>query len=155
YFAHLSGFSPLALASKRIHRGDVIGFVGNTGDAFTTLPHLHFEIHPRELLHLQYDGAVNPTSYLQSWPRPGKLYPPRPVHPRLPRSAMWRHEAAVNFRELLAARGLLGRSGSAAPLLPPMRALRPEMMIASVAPERSSGSSGFLWAGVAAGCACS
>src|SRR5262249_14936460 len=36
----------------------------------------------------------------------GKLHAPHPVHPRLPRAADWRHEAAVNFRELLAARGL-------------------------------------------------
>ena len=106
YYAHLSGYSPLALSGDRVHRGEVIGFVGNTGDAFTTLPHLHFEIHPRSLLRLQYDGAVNPTSYLLSWPRPGALHPPHPVHPRLPLAADWRHEAAVNFRELLAARGL-------------------------------------------------
>ena len=156
YYAHLSGYSPLALASKRVHRGDVIGFVGNTGDAFTTLPHLHFEIHPRQLLHLHYDGAVNPTGYLQSWPRPGKLHAPRPVHPRLPRAAAWRHEAAVNFRELLAARGLLRRSGAPGPavLLPPVRALDP--MMAAIAPQRgSSGSSSFLWVGVAAGATCS
>jgi murein DD-endopeptidase MepM/ murein hydrolase activator NlpD len=158
YYAHLSGYSPLALASKHVHvhRGDVIGFVGNTGDAFTTLPHLHFEIHPRELLHLQYDGAVNPTSYLQTWPRPGKLHAPLPVHPRLPRSALWRHEATVNFRELLAARGLLGRPGGAAALLPPVRALRPDPMLAVISrPQRSAASSGSSWAGVIAGGACS
>jgi murein DD-endopeptidase MepM/ murein hydrolase activator NlpD len=106
YYAHLSGYSPLALSGGSVHRGEVIGFVGNTGDAFTTMPHLHFEIHPRSLLRLQYDGAVNPTRYLLSWPKPGKLRAPRPVHPRLPRAADWRHEATVNFRELLAARGL-------------------------------------------------
>jgi murein DD-endopeptidase MepM/ murein hydrolase activator NlpD len=70
YYAHLSGYTPLALSGARVHRGDVIGFVGNTGDAFTTMPHLHFEVHPRSLLYLRYDGAVNPTSYLYSWPRP-------------------------------------------------------------------------------------
>src|SRR5205814_7517766 len=47
YYAHLSAYSPLALRDGRVYRGDVIGFVGNTGDAFTTLPHLHFEVHPR------------------------------------------------------------------------------------------------------------
>jgi murein DD-endopeptidase MepM/ murein hydrolase activator NlpD len=157
YYAHLSGYSPLALASKRVHRGDVIGFVGNTGDAFTTLPHLHFEIHPRQLLHLHYDGAVNPTRYLQSWPRPGKLQAPRPVHPRLPRAARWRHEAAVNFRELLAARSLVRRGGSlgSSALRPPVRAQDP-MMVAAIAPPRSvSSSSGFVWAWAAAAGACS
>jgi murein DD-endopeptidase MepM/ murein hydrolase activator NlpD len=106
YYAHLSGYSPLALRHGRVHAGDVIGFVGNTGDAFTTIPHLHFEVHPRRLLHLQYDGAVNPTTYLDAWQHPGPLYAPRPVLPRLPRATAPRSEARQNFRELLAARGL-------------------------------------------------
>ena len=153
YYAHLSGYSPLALARGRVQRGDVIGFVGNTGDAFTTMPHLHFEIHPRELLHLRYDGAVNPTRYLQSWPRPGKLRAPHPVHPRLPRSAAWRHEAAVNFRELLAARGLDGRgspAGTPLLLLPPVRA--PDPMVAAAIPaERHSSANVAVWAGASGG----
>jgi murein DD-endopeptidase MepM/ murein hydrolase activator NlpD len=122
YYAHLSGYSPLALSGDSVHRGEVIGFVGNTGDAFTTIPHLHFEIHPRSLLRLQYDGAVNPTSYLMSWPKPGKLHAPRPVHPRLPLAADWRHEATVNFRELLAARGL-DHTARAAIVQLPVRAI--------------------------------
>jgi murein DD-endopeptidase MepM/ murein hydrolase activator NlpD len=147
YYAHLSGYSPLALSGDRVHRGEVIGFVGNTGDAFTTLPHLHFEIHPRSLLRLQYDGAVDPTSYLNSWPRPGKLHAPRPVHPRLPRAADWRHEATVNFRELLAARGLHRLSGKApiVPLralpLPLVRAPDPHVVAAAATPRGGAGSS--------------
>ena len=47
--------------------GAVIAFMGTTGDAFGTFPHLHFEVHPVSLLFLGYDGAVNPTSYLGSW----------------------------------------------------------------------------------------
>jgi hypothetical protein len=47
----------------------VIAFMGTTGDAFGTPPHLHFEVHPVSLLFLGYDGAVNPTSYLNSWRR--------------------------------------------------------------------------------------
>ena len=58
YYAHLSGYSPLALHSKFVKKGDVIGFVGNSGDAFTTPPHVHFEIHPHQLLRLDYNGAV-------------------------------------------------------------------------------------------------
>jgi hypothetical protein len=106
YYAHLSAYSPLALDSMQVHRGDVIGFVGNTGDAFTTLPHLHFEVHPRSLLFLHYDGAVDPTSYLSSWAHPGVLHVPLPVRPRLPHAPMPLHEADQNWRELLAARGL-------------------------------------------------
>jgi murein DD-endopeptidase MepM/ murein hydrolase activator NlpD len=147
YYAHLSGYSPLALSGEQVHRGEVIGFVGNTGDAFTTLPHLHFEIHPRSLLRLQYDGAVDPTTYLNSWPRPGKLHAPRPVHPRLPRAADWRHEATVNFRELLAARGL-DHSSVKAPIvpvralpLPLIRAPDPHVVAAAAVPGAGGGSS--------------
>ncbi len=43
YFgAHLDSFG----ASGRVTQGTVVGRVGNTGDAASTAPHLHFEIHP-------------------------------------------------------------------------------------------------------------
>jgi murein DD-endopeptidase MepM/ murein hydrolase activator NlpD len=67
YYAHLSAFSPLAVNGARVAAGDVIGFVGNTGDADGTQYHLHFEIHPASLLFLGYEGAVNPTRYLRAW----------------------------------------------------------------------------------------
>jgi murein DD-endopeptidase MepM/ murein hydrolase activator NlpD len=67
YYAHLSAFSPLAVNGKEVHAGDVIGFMGNTGDAQGTPYHLHFEIHPFALLPLGYDGVVNPYAYLNAW----------------------------------------------------------------------------------------
>jgi murein DD-endopeptidase MepM/ murein hydrolase activator NlpD len=67
YYAHLSAYSPLAVNGAIVNAGDVLGFVGNTGDAESTPYHLHFEIHPVGLLDLGYDGAVDPTSYLRSW----------------------------------------------------------------------------------------
>jgi hypothetical protein len=69
YYAHLSAYSPLAVNGALVHAGDVLGFVGNTGDAQGTPYHLHFEIHPVGLLGLGYDGAVDPTSYLLAWKR--------------------------------------------------------------------------------------
>ena len=69
YYAHLSAFSPLAREGARVKAGDVIGFVGATGDAVGTPPHLHFEIHPRDLLWMGYDGVVNPYPYLTAWLR--------------------------------------------------------------------------------------
>jgi murein DD-endopeptidase MepM/ murein hydrolase activator NlpD len=67
YYAHLSAFTPLAVNGSKVQAGDVLGFVGNTGDAQGTPTHLHFEIHPVGLIGLGYDGAVNPTSYLLAW----------------------------------------------------------------------------------------
>ncbi|HSC91202.1 MAG TPA: M23 family metallopeptidase [Gaiellaceae bacterium] len=69
YYAHLSAYSPLAIDGARVRPGDVVGFVGNSGDADTTPPHLHFEIHPSALLGLGYDGVINPYRYLQAWQR--------------------------------------------------------------------------------------
>ena len=69
YYAHLSAFSTLAVNGARVNAGDVIGFMGDTGDAEGTPTHLHFEVHPVSLLFLGYDGAVDPTSYLRSWKR--------------------------------------------------------------------------------------
>jgi murein DD-endopeptidase MepM/ murein hydrolase activator NlpD len=69
YYAHLSAYSPLAVNGAIVKSGDVLGFVGSSGDAEGTPYHLHFEIHPVGLLALGYHGAVNPTSYLLAWER--------------------------------------------------------------------------------------
>ncbi len=66
YYAHLSAYSPLAAAGARVQTGDVLGFVGASGAA-GGVPHLHFEIHPRALLGLGYDGVINPYTYLLAW----------------------------------------------------------------------------------------
>lgn len=70
YYAHLSAYTPLAARGAVVRVGDVLGFVGDSGDAAGTPPHLHFEIHPARLLRLGYDGAVDPTGYLRRWARP-------------------------------------------------------------------------------------
>jgi hypothetical protein len=69
YYAHLSAYSPAAVNGTDVKAGTVLGFLGNTGDAEGTPYHLHFEIHPVGLLHLGYDGAVNPYDYLMAWKR--------------------------------------------------------------------------------------
>jgi murein DD-endopeptidase MepM/ murein hydrolase activator NlpD len=159
YYAHLSGYSPLAMKDGRVHAGEVIGFVGNTGDAFTTFPHLHFEVHPRSLLHLQYDGAVDPTTYLEAWHRLDHVRASAPVHPPLPALASARDEAVQNFRELLAARGLTPHL-SVTPLVGmtrPLAVLEGVLPLAASSPQPALASSSPSAAGaifvVAGGCA--
>jgi murein DD-endopeptidase MepM/ murein hydrolase activator NlpD len=68
YYAHLSAFSTLAQEGAQVRAGDVIGFLGSTGDAEGTPYHLHFEIHPVSLKSRGYDlSAVKPTTYLLAW----------------------------------------------------------------------------------------
>jgi murein DD-endopeptidase MepM/ murein hydrolase activator NlpD len=74
YYAHLSAYSPAARNGNRVNAGEVVGFVGNTGDAEGTPYHLHFEVHPVAYLALGYDGAVDPTPYLLAWQKQKDLY---------------------------------------------------------------------------------
>lgn len=76
YYAHLAGYSAYAVDGAVVRAGDVLGFVGDTGDATGTPYHLHFEVHPVALLAIGYDGAVDPTPYLRSWRRVDRI-PPR------------------------------------------------------------------------------
>ena len=69
YYAHLSAYAPISQNGARVAAGDVLGFVGASGDAVGTPSHLHFETHPRELLDLGYDGVVNPFPFLSAWQR--------------------------------------------------------------------------------------
>jgi murein DD-endopeptidase MepM/ murein hydrolase activator NlpD len=61
FYAHLSAFATDTRSGLHVKAGQVIGFVGSTGDAEQTPPHLHFEVHPR-------DGkAVDPYPFLKAW----------------------------------------------------------------------------------------
>jgi len=56
YYAHLDRHA--VSAGQRVQIGDTLGFVGNTGNARTTAPHLHFGIYTR-------GGPIDPLRYVR------------------------------------------------------------------------------------------
>lgn len=62
YYAHLD--RPLVRPGEIVHAGDPVGLVGNTGNARTTAPHLHFG------LYAMGEGAIDPLPFVR---------PPGPV----------------------------------------------------------------------------
>lgn len=61
YMTHLNGFNMAFRSGARVKQGDIVGFVGSTGNADGGTPHLHFEVHPGG------GGAVNPKPFLDAW----------------------------------------------------------------------------------------
>jgi hypothetical protein len=130
YYAHLAGYARWILTHRHVKPGQVIGFLGRTGDAYTTEPHLHFEIHPHQpaFVKLGYDGAVDPTTYLSKWqvehvpaseiPNPARLKAPVGTPTQ---------EAAVVWHQLLVARHLLGFKKPSPRSATPSRAASPAL----------------------------
>jgi hypothetical protein len=58
YYAHLD--RQTVAAGQRVRAGDTVGFVGNTGNARTTAPHLHFGVYRAG------EGAVDPFPYVDT-----------------------------------------------------------------------------------------
>ena len=58
YYAHLDSF--VVESGDKVKKGDILGYVGNTGNAITTPPHLHFGIYS--------GGPVDPAPFLKPEP---------------------------------------------------------------------------------------
>lgn len=59
-FAHLEAFADIR-RRQWVRPGDIVGFVGNTGNARGTPPHLHYGLYARR-------GAINPFPLLRALP---------------------------------------------------------------------------------------
>ncbi|MEZ0483779.1 peptidoglycan DD-metalloendopeptidase family protein [Fibrella aquatica] len=64
YYAHLDRFN--VTDGQRVSIGDTVGFIGNTGNARTTGPHLHFGIYSFN------KGAVDPLPFVRLGPGPAR-----------------------------------------------------------------------------------
>jgi murein DD-endopeptidase MepM/ murein hydrolase activator NlpD len=59
YYAHLDGYAEDVEAGMRIEAGRVLGYVGDTGNAKGTPPHLHYGVY-------DIGGAINPFPLLRA-----------------------------------------------------------------------------------------
>jgi murein DD-endopeptidase MepM/ murein hydrolase activator NlpD len=60
FYAHLSAWAEPIEVGDQVHVGQVIGYVGNTGNAISTPPHLHLEIQPGGI-------PVPPKPFVDRW----------------------------------------------------------------------------------------
>ena len=74
YYAHLVSF---AGQNRSVRAGETIGYLGRTGNAANTPPHVHFEVHPGG------GAAVNPFDMLMRAPQVGRGASRSPVLPLL------------------------------------------------------------------------
>ncbi|HEY4378674.1 MAG TPA: M23 family metallopeptidase [Acidimicrobiales bacterium] len=76
YYAHMMAIAPGIVVGSVVDPGTILGFVGSTGDASPSAPHVHFEIHP--------DGgvAVDPYPFLKTLDEIAHNQPVEPITPR-------------------------------------------------------------------------
>ncbi|WP_313207665.1 M23 family metallopeptidase [Stenotrophomonas sp.] len=67
YYAHLQRYADGLAEKQVIKRGEVIGYVGSTGNASADAPHLHFEVHVLGPEKQWWKGeSINPYPLLQA-----------------------------------------------------------------------------------------
>ena len=137
YLAHLQRFVPTLRSGQRVRRGELVGYVGDTGNAVGGPCHIHFEIHPAPSRQVVSGRGKDRKVTLEPRPVPigSRL---EPVNPK-PYLDAWLNEAVARVPQLIAAvegrpralvatattRGLAagGPLGVAAPAMPSRSAL--------------------------------
>ncbi len=115
FYAHLSAFAPDLAVGSKVVAGQVIGWIGRTGNAAG--PHLHFEVHPK-------GGApVNPTPIVRAVdgctikeppPQPSGSVPPAPASTLPPASQTGGKSISLAIADLVdvARDPMAGRAGN-------------------------------------------
>jgi murein DD-endopeptidase MepM/ murein hydrolase activator NlpD len=57
YYAHLDRYAPGLKAGSALKKGQVIGFVGSSGNAVASAPHLHFQVAKLEDISRHWEGV--------------------------------------------------------------------------------------------------
>lgn len=77
YYAHLDDWAPELVQGRVVLTGDVLGYVGDTGNARGTQPHLHYGIYGS-------DGAYDPLPLLRTGARRARALEHPPQRDTLP-----------------------------------------------------------------------
>ena len=120
YMTHLDGRPPGLREGQAVKTGDIVGYVGNTGNAAGGPDHLHFEVHPAYKVVTKGKGKKQTTQIVPMKVKPGTVLPAVDPKEWLDKAI---EEAMANVNKLISdfqARHLVPAPGAIpAPALPP------------------------------------